>query len=178
MRMGFDKALVHIDGVAMVVRVREALVAAGAETVAAVGGDSAALEALGIDVVPDPRQGLGPLAGIVAALDWARAGGVGTVVVVATDLPWLDPELLTTLAHRCAADGRVAVAVATGSRREPLVAAWPTAVSEIVSTALDGGARAVHQVLAVLDPVEVEVDRPQQLANLNTPDQLAWRPDQ
>ncbi|MGH9084822.1 MAG: NTP transferase domain-containing protein, partial [Acidimicrobiales bacterium] len=46
-RMGRDKATLEVGGVAMAVRVADALRAAGADEVRAIGGDAAGLARLG-----------------------------------------------------------------------------------------------------------------------------------
>lgn len=71
-RMGRDKALIPVDGRTLAGRVADALDAAGASPVVAVGGDLAALRAEGLTAVPDAMPGAGPLAGIVTALGPGR----------------------------------------------------------------------------------------------------------
>lgn len=56
-RMGTDKALLAVGRQPMALRVTIALQMAGAQSVVAVGGDAAALGALGLRVVPDERPG-------------------------------------------------------------------------------------------------------------------------
>ena len=73
--MGRDKALLPVGGVPMALRVADALRAAGADEVVAVGGDATALAALGLTVVPDDHPGAGPLAAIVTALAAGAAPG-------------------------------------------------------------------------------------------------------
>ena len=68
-RMGRDKALIALEGRALAVRVAEAVAAAGASGVVAVGGDLERLRAAGLAAVPDrDGPGAGPLAGILTAL--------------------------------------------------------------------------------------------------------------
>jgi molybdenum cofactor guanylyltransferase len=68
-RMGRDKALIALEGRALAVRVAEAVAAAGASGVVAVGGDLEGLRAAGLAAVPDrDGPGAGPLAGILTAL--------------------------------------------------------------------------------------------------------------
>jgi molybdopterin-guanine dinucleotide biosynthesis protein A len=67
-RMGTDKALLEVDGVAMAVRVARALDAAGATEVMCIGGDAPALAALGLIVVTDRHPGDGPLGAVITAL--------------------------------------------------------------------------------------------------------------
>ena len=64
-RMGRDKALVAVDGVAMAERVARALEAAGCADVRFVGGDAPALAALGRPVLPDAYPGAGPLGAVI-----------------------------------------------------------------------------------------------------------------
>jgi molybdenum cofactor guanylyltransferase len=165
-RMGRDKALVEVDGVPMARRVANAIMAAGAQGVAAVGGDLAALAALGLRPVLDPYQGEGPLGGLVAALSEAVDP---IVVVVACDLPHLTAEAVRSLVD--AVDGHD-VALARATRREPLCGAWRVATSlEQVRRAFLAGERAVHRALCDLDVVDVQVDAGV-VANANCPGDL------
>jgi molybdopterin-guanine dinucleotide biosynthesis protein A len=168
-RMGADKALVAVDGRPMVVRVAAALRAAGADDVHAIGGDTAALAALGLAAHEDPRQGEGPLAGVLTALDVVDHD---LAVVLATDLAWIDAATVTLLVATVAADDMVAAAVARAERLEPLCAAWRVCrCRDTLHAAYEGGERAVHRALAALDPVEVMV-APLAVANANTPADL------
>ena len=65
--MGTDKALLEVDGVALARRATDALNAAGATRVVAVGGDASSLTALGLDVLADEF-----LADLAAAVERAR----------------------------------------------------------------------------------------------------------
>src|SRR5689334_22185370 len=71
-RMGRDKALVPIDGVAMAVRVARALRTAGADDITCVGGDLAGLSAQALDAIPDEWPGEGPVAGLLTGMTHAR----------------------------------------------------------------------------------------------------------
>lgn len=169
--MGRDKALLELDGVAFAVVVAGVLAAAGATRVIAVGGDEPALRRLGLEVVPDPRQGDGPLAGIAAALH--VAGGSDAVVVLACDLIAASSDgvrmVLDALEH--AADADVAVPVIDG-RREPLHAAWRPAAGPAIDAALAAGERAVHAVFNRLRTLDVPGLDPAWLRNVNSPGQL------
>src|SRR5439155_1843036 len=170
-RMGRDKSVLPIGGVPMAVIVARVLAAAGAARVVAVGGDRSALGALGLEVVPDPRQGDGPLAGISAAL---HAGAdFDAVVVLACDL--VDASALgvrrVLAALGDATDADVAVPVVDG-RPEPLHAAWRPSAVTTVDLALDAGERAVHAVFDRLTTVEVADLDPAWFRNVNLPEQL------
>ena len=171
-RMGTDKALLPVGGIAMALRVARAMEAAGASRVIAVGGDAPALRGLGLDVVADPRQGDGPLAGISAALHVAH-GTFDAVAVLACDLADASPDgirqVLDALERR--ADAEVAVPVA-GSRIEPLHAAWRPAAATAIDAALEQGERAVHTVIERLTAVEVHGLDPAWFRNVNSPADL------
>jgi molybdopterin-guanine dinucleotide biosynthesis protein A len=172
--MGRDKALVPVDGTAMAARVVAALRAGGCHPVVAVGGDRAALEALGIDVIDDPWPGEGPLGGVLAALGWAA----GPVVVLACDVPFIDAH---TVARLVAApgdgddggndDGPDAV-VAHTDRPQPLCARWHQRATPVVAAAFAAGERSVRRALAGLSTASIEVD-PAVIVDVDTPEDLA-----
>ena len=164
--MGRDKALVEVDGAAMAARVAAALRDGGCAPVVAIGGDRAALAALGLGVVVDAHPGDGPLGGILTAL--GVAGGHDAVVVVSCDLPWLTGSVVRAVA---AARGDHDVAVASTDRREPLCAAWRRPAPAPLVEAFAAGERAVHRALELVDVVEVPVDRAA-LRNVNSPADL------
>jgi molybdenum cofactor guanylyltransferase len=162
-RMGRDKALLAVAGVPMAVRVARALASGGAAPVVAVGGDVEALRALGLDARADPRQGSGPLGGLLTAFEEVTAP---LVVVAACDLARLDGTTVRALVE---AIGGADVAVAVTDRTEPLCAAWRVATAGApLAAAFDRGVRAVHEAIAGLDAVSVAVD-PRRLVNLNEP---------
>lgn len=166
-RMGRDKALLPVGGTAMVRRVITALGGAGYHPIVAIGGDRPALEALGVTVVDDSWPGEGPLGGILTALLRTE----GPVVVVACDLPWIEPATVRCLVATAGAE-RVDVIVARSDRREPLCACWQPSARPHVVASFMAGERAVHRVLAGLRVAEVQVD-PRTLVDADTPADLA-----
>ncbi len=60
----------------------------------AVTGDSHVARALGISGRPDGTPGLGPLGGLLTALEWAAELGVERIFLLACDLPLVGPELV------------------------------------------------------------------------------------
>jgi molybdopterin-guanine dinucleotide biosynthesis protein A len=171
--MGRDKALITLDGRALALRVADALGAAGAREVVAVGGDAAALAALGLATVADAAPGTGPLTGIVTAL--GRPGPGEVVFVAACDLiaPSAAAVAATVAAIAGAPDGDVAVPVA-GGRRQWMHAAWRRPCAGPLGAAFAAGERAVHAAVAVagLRVVELALD-PAVLADADTPADLA-----
>jgi molybdopterin-guanine dinucleotide biosynthesis protein A len=164
--MGTDKALLEVDGVALAVRVADALRAAGANRVVAVGGDGPALTALGLDAVADQHPGEGPLGGILTAL---AAVDDEVVVVLACDLPDPDPAAIRRVV---AALGEGDVAAPPG---ELLHAAYHRRAEGHLAAAFAAGERAPRRAVEGLRVVEVADLPPAALADADRPDDLSGR---
>jgi molybdopterin-guanine dinucleotide biosynthesis protein A len=169
-RMGTDKALVEVAGVALAVRVAEVLAAAGCDPVWCQGGDAAALTGLGLAVQPDTHPGEGPVAAIAAAL--GHAGDADGVLVAACDLPGLTEGavagLLEHVRTHAAVDGPVALALAG---RAQLVVWWPRATTEPLGDLLASGVRTYRAALDRLGATLLDTDAAV-LINVNTPADL------
>jgi molybdopterin-guanine dinucleotide biosynthesis protein A len=166
--MGRDKALIEVDGVPMACRVAAALRQAGATAVIAVGGDLAALRALGLDARADDHPGEGPLGGILTAL---RLAGEDIVAVAACDLPSIDPAELAAVVAALDATADAAVPVVDG-RLEPLHAAYRARCRPVLAAAFDRGERAVRRALVALSVVEIRPVDAKSLRNVNFPGDL------
>ena len=156
-RFGGDKALAEIDGQSLIARVIEAL---AAQTVAVVvcGRDMP-----GCRSIPDrPAAGLGPLAGIAAALHHGRAHGFDAVLTSPCDAPFLPRELAGVL-------GGEGAAFLAGL---PLIGLWSCALAESVDAELADPAsrRSVRGWAARISAREV-TGVP--IANVNTREDLA-----
>jgi molybdenum cofactor guanylyltransferase len=171
-RMGSDKALLVVDGEALVWRQVSTLMRAGADPVVAIGGDRVGLGHLGLRVVADVAPGGGPLVGIATALGHFASTSTH-VAIVACDMPRLDVDTVSRLVDTARADTRAdVVAAAQSGRAEPLCAVWRVATARpLVDAALAAGERAVHQVLGTLALVSVEIDS-SLLLNVNRPRDL------
>jgi molybdopterin-guanine dinucleotide biosynthesis protein A len=165
--MGRDKAFVDVDGHPMVKRVADVLRSAGAAPVLAIGGDEAALRALGLDWRPDRFPGEGPLGGLLTAFEALAEREL--VAVLATDLPALTPQVLVRLVEDL---GSHDAAMATTDRPEPLCAVWRSTVCEpVLRRAFERGERAVHRAFGGIDVVPVPVAG-HLLRNINRPEDL------
>ena len=166
-RMGRDKALIEIDGVAMVTIAVEALRTAGAADVWVVGGDREAIETLGHRWVPDLHPGEGPLGGVITALTEATAD---VVAVLACDhVAAAAPAVRIVVG--ALGDGDVAVPVVEG-RSQTLHAAWRRSVLQRLEDVFDNGGRSVRDGLAVLDVVQILDGDPCWFADADTPADL------
>jgi molybdopterin-guanine dinucleotide biosynthesis protein A len=172
-RMGRDKALIEVEGSAMVDRVGGVLVEAGCSNVVAVGPSSLAGSLANVD---DLYPGEGPLGGVITALQFF-AVQASAVCVVACDMPWLDASALGELVRTASAtDGTNGfdVVMARTDRLEPLCALWNPRCVSALQAEFDNGQRAVRDALDALSVATVVVPAAA-LHNVNTPDDLLSR---
>jgi molybdopterin-guanine dinucleotide biosynthesis protein A/rhodanese-related sulfurtransferase len=158
-RMGQDKALLPIEGRAMAVRVAAALRAAGAAAVVAIGGDLAALAALGLDGQPDDEPDGGPFPATLQAL---RGACQEIVVVLSCDLVAPSGPVIVELVDRLAGappEVLAAVPVADG-HHQWTHAAWRRAALDPLAAARAGGTRSLRRAVPGLVLLEVH-DLPQ-----------------
>jgi rhodanese-related sulfurtransferase/molybdopterin-guanine dinucleotide biosynthesis protein A len=150
--MGRDKALVVIDGSPMALRVARALRAAGADPVVAVGGDEASLRSMGLEFLPDVAPGLGPVAGVVAALGALP----GPVFVAGCDLVDPSPGAIRSTVDALGSAGAADVALpVVDGRRQWMHAAWHATALPTLAAAISAAELAVHRAVAGLRVVEV-----------------------
>ena len=125
---GGDKPMRMIAGRSILERVIQRLKPQCAGLILNANGDPARFARFGLPVVPDEVSGFpGPLAGILAALEWAaaQAPGITDVASVPGDCPFLPDDLVARLlAARVAQRTRLACA-RSGERRHPVVGLWP-----------------------------------------------------
>ncbi len=151
-RMGTDKAFIEVDGQPLVLRVVEALRTAGADPIAAIGGDLDRLRALGVDAYPDREAGQGPLGGIVTALEVIDAD---LVFVAACDLIALGDEAILEVLEAMTPDADAVVP--RSDRLEPLLAAYRRRCLPHLRDELARGERAPHRAIEGLAVVQVRL---------------------
>lgn len=155
-RMGTDKALVEVAGVAMAARVAAALEAGGCAPVVLVGGDGALLARFGRPTVPDRFPGEGPAGGVLTAIG-AAGESSAIVVVVSCDLPLLDAATVALLRDAFDDDDGLAAAVAVTDRWQLSLTAWRVTAADELAAAWDQGARSLHALVAAVRHAEVPV---------------------
>lgn len=166
-RMGTDKASMELGGRSLLSRVLHRL-RPQAQACAVSGGRQA--DRLHLDdtlVLPD-RDGEGPLAGVLAGLDWAAALGADVLLTAPVDTPFLPDDLSARLVP-------LAPAYAAGpDRHHPLLAAWPVVAAPALRTWFrrDRGSRAVMAFCTEIGAKPVRWDSEAPFRNLNTPDDL------
>jgi molybdopterin-guanine dinucleotide biosynthesis protein A len=173
---GGDKPLVLLGGRPLLRHILDRLGPQVAGLALNVNGDFRRFEGFGLPVLSDSLPGRpGPLAGILAALDWAAAAGAGHVLTVPGDTPFLPADLAERLDRRVR-DGAPAAIAASGGRRHPTAGLWPVAARAALRRSVaEGGLRRVNAWAEELGAVTVDfpagpVDP---FFNLNAPEDLA-----
>ncbi len=116
----------------------------------------------------------GPLAGIVTALEWAKAlPGVEWLATFPCDTPFLPLNLVEIL--RAAAIGSAPVVAHDGTATQNLCALWPlSSVDHLREALVSRGLRRLGEVERQLGAVICPVPAPPYaFFNINTPDDLA-----
>ena len=175
---GGDKGLRPLAGVPLLDRV----IARAAPQVAALclnaNGDPSRFASWDLPVVPDDVPGApGPLAGILAALDWAAARPeIDLVASFPCDAPFIPRDLVARLAAARRDEGAEIAVAASGGRTHPVVALWPVALrSDLRRALVEEGIRKVGRWMArhPTAVVEFACDPVDPFLNGNTPEDLA-----
>ncbi|NBR90412.1 MAG: molybdenum cofactor guanylyltransferase MobA [Rhodobacteraceae bacterium] len=144
---GGDKGMREIGGRRLIDHVIERLTPQVSAIVLNANGDPARFGEFGFPVLPDSLPDYpGPLAGVLAALDWAAEHNVSRVVSVAADTPFFPHDLVGGLKK---AAGPAGLALAAGPdetgrvQRQPTFGLWPVALRHDLRVALEGGLRKI-----------------------------------
>lgn len=131
-------------------------------------GDPARYAGFGLPVLADAVPDFpGPLAGVLAGMDWAAGLGAERLLCVAGDTPFLPPDLVERLSVH-----PFAMAESLG-RRHPTVALWPVALRETLRNALAEGEHRVGRFAMAQGAVSVVFDGPEDpFFNINAPEDL------
>ncbi len=175
---GGDKALKPLAGRPILAHVIDRLHGQCDDLLLNANGNPARLAAFGLPVVADTVPDFaGPLAGILAGLDWVAEHRPQTewLLSVAADTPFIPGDLATRL-HRARAVAGTPLACATsGGQQHHAIGLWPVALREDLRQALAAGERRlgrwtqIHGVAVADWPVEPF----DPFFNVNTPEDLA-----
>jgi molybdenum cofactor guanylyltransferase len=136
---GGDKPMRQIAGRTILARVIARLKPQCDGLILNANGDPARFAAFGLPVIPDSVADFpGPLAGILASLDWAAASRpeVSWVLSAAADCPCLPRDLVARL-HRARADENAQLAVAASDgQSHPVIGLWSVGLREELRHAL------------------------------------------
>jgi molybdopterin-guanine dinucleotide biosynthesis protein len=158
-RFGTPKAFATVGGRRIVDRVLDALSAVVPE-VAISANDERLYDELDLDVLPDRRPGIGPLAGILAGLEHAVARGWPGALVVACDLPHVTADVLRLLVRRASVSISEAIVPESYGRRgmEPLCAFYAVECIPVVEAMIAEGETRVHLLLERVRTDRISLD--------------------
>ena len=142
-------------------------------------GDPARLAGFGLPILPDSLPDHpGPLAGVLAGMDWAAGQGARAIVTAAADTPFFPPDLVVRLRAAAGPSGLALAASRDGEggvRRQPTFGLWPVSLRGDLRAALTGGLRKIvlwtdshgaGQAVFAADPFDP-------FFNVNTPEDIA-----
>lgn len=177
---GGDKALLPLAGRPLLAHVIERLAPQASPLAINANGDPARFAAFGLPVLADPVADYpGPLAGVLAGLQWAAAMGASDIVTVAADTPFFPADLVARLRAAAAEAGAPIALAATpdperGLARHPTFGLWSIALMDDLAAALAAGTRKIVAWADRHGAATALFDGPgDPFFNLNTPDDLA-----
>ncbi len=167
---GQDKPFLEVGGATMLARVIATLRSDGHRIAISANGDPARFAGLGLPVLSDGEfRGEGPLAGVLAGLDWAATFGMDAMLTVPGDTPFVPAGLAAALAPPPAC-------AASNGRAHRLVALWPLACRIALRRLLSAPGRRdiVHFARSIgMRQVDFAVAKWDPFLNVNTPEDLA-----
>jgi molybdopterin-guanine dinucleotide biosynthesis protein A len=187
---GGDKGLLLVGGARLLDHVIRRLEPQVDKLALNANGDPARFAEFGVPVLSDSIPDFaGPLAGVLAGLDWAAEQGADSIVTAAVDTPFFPLDLVKRLQERAVGQAHPLVMATTpraqgemlksggGKRvnRHPTFGLWPVALRDDLRAALSDGLRKVvlwtdkHQGCEALFPVAAF----DPFFNVNTPEDLA-----
>jgi len=175
---GGDKALKPLAGRPILAHVIERLRGQCDGLLLNANGDPERLAVFGLPVVADTVPDFaGPLAGILAGLDWiaTQRPQADWLLSVAADTPFIPADLAVRLHRARTAAGTPLACAASGGQRHHAIGLWPVALREDLRQALLAGERRLgrwtqtHGVAIAEWPIE-SLDP---FFNVNTPEDLA-----
>ena len=144
---GGDKGLRVVGGQRLIDHVIARLVPQVGTLAINANGDPARLAEFGLPVLADSLPDHpGPLAGVLAGLDWAAAQGAQAIVTAAADTPFFPRDLVARLQAHAGPSGLCLTASPdeTGKmQRQPTFGLWPVALRDDLRAALIGGLRKI-----------------------------------
>ncbi|MDO5369003.1 molybdenum cofactor guanylyltransferase MobA [Paracoccus sp. (in: a-proteobacteria)] len=162
---GGDKGLLDLGGRPVIAHVIERL---GCARAISANGDPARFARFGLPVLPDSLPDWpGPLAGVLAGMDWAAAEGIARIVTAAADTPFFPRDLAARLAAV-----EAPVVMATNDGDHPAFALWDVSLRDDLRAALRSGTRRMRDWMDAQGAVRVGFPGDDPFFNINTPAEL------
>ena len=148
---GGDKSLMDLGGQTILARVISRLAPQVEAMALNANGDPERFSGYGLPVVADSIEGFaGPLAGVLAGMDWAHGQGAEYIVTAAADTPFFPDHLLIGLQMAQESEGTPLAMALTPDpvrkfARHPTFGLWSVGLRDDLRGALEGGIRKVVQ---------------------------------
>lgn len=174
---GGDKGLIELGGRTLLDRVIERIEGQVAGLAINANGDPRRFDEFGLPVISDTIEGHpGPLAGVLAGMEWAHKVGARHIVTVAADTPFFPTDMVARL-ERASHRAKTPIALAAtqeGGRttRHPTFGLWPVSLRGDLRSALKGGLRKVVLWTDTHGAATAAFDD-HAFFNINTPEDLA-----
>ena len=172
---GGDKTLRLVAGRTVLDRILDRLRRQADPVLLNANGDPARFAGYGLTILPDPLPGhAGPLAGVLAGLEWAQREGQELLLTVPGDSPFLPADLVERLQAARQAAGVAIACASSGGQSHPVVAIWPAALAGTLRQALRHGAFKVDAFAADHGRALVEwpISPVDPFTNVNCPDDI------
>jgi len=176
---GMPKGLLEaVAGVSIIEEEIRQLKLAGIDEIIIVASDREPWRDCAVNVVLDLRSGVGPLAGIEAALAYYGQSHDATLFLPC-DLPGITANEISCLQAAFTNNSAlVAVAVTSEFFCEPLCTVVHNDLLKTVSQAIEGGERRPQQLWRDIGAIAVDFEDASPFFNVNTPQDMArWRAD-
>ena len=172
---GGDKGRLMLGDQSLIQRVIERITPQVDAVVLNANGDLSRFDDLGLPVVADSIGDFpGPLAGVLAGMDWAAEQGHEWLISVAADTPSFPRDLTARLSGH---DTPVVLAATPDPERgrlpQPTFGRWRVALRDDLRAALNNGVRKIRQWTQAQGETLV-VFSEDDFFNINTPEDLAW----
>lgn len=135
---GGDKGLIRLGGRLVLDHVLDRLKPQVSQVMLNANGDPARFADYGLPVVPDSVEGFaGPLAGVLAGLEWARDNTQAEwVATAATDTPFFPVDFVTRMLAAIEAACADMACAASDGRHHPVFGLWPVRLAADLRHAL------------------------------------------
>lgn len=175
---GGDKGLLDLGGKPLLGHVIDRLAPQVGAIAVNANGDPARLSSFGLPIVPDANDDRdGPLAGVLAGMDWAVENGFDLIATAAADTPFFPVQLVNGLWIGMVSEDKPLARAETaradvGFDKHPTFGLWSVSLRDDLRAALAAGTR---KVVAWTDPhgcARVVFDGADPFFNVNTPEDL------
>jgi len=164
-RMGTDKALLPIDGLPMIEKIRRQLCGRFDQILISTN-EPGTFDFLGLEVVTDRIAGQGPLMGIASALE-ASVNELN--FVVACDIPLIDLALVRRMLQQAVESGAdLVLPRPEAGRSEPLFAVYRKSALPTINRALAAGRRRIVEAFEADSVSYFDIAENERIINLNT----------